>query len=543
MLALQNKYAVNFPFLDDVSFIRLLYELEAPNLSLVQKIITFFQLDNDHNLALPKILFFLSYYLSGSLQFKWAVVLSGINVVVLALLLFKEFKKINISYFYFLPVLLLLGQPQFHEVTFWAITGLQHTLVFIWGLLAIQAINQQKLTRSLLFATLATLHLGNGILAFGGIIAILILQKKYAKIFWPILFALLNVGFYFYLKTDISTLQRGSISWFAVPQSFFSLLGSVTTDWLTNGLFWAFLIGVIMFVIWLYLTYQSLWKNINPSPNPVLIAFLAYLFASIALISVFRSENGPLMASRFKLMSPLAISATYILALAFFKNKAALLFYPSLALSALFCVNSFFYYSVEVGNKRNLLWADEFNWSHTQKLMSVSPGFLHNALEFLPALYQKGAWQAPDILIPEDTWQNTHTRGIQIDLRLVPWKQDDYKIYPGSKPEMNQQVFELANFPWDPNKSGPWFILFKNKQSSAYLACPLEFTRNGKMSFLKGNGYLSRKAYLRIQTMILGDGDFSLQLFQKNGEIYSLPYRLNINQSKQTCVFGLNGER
>ena len=94
-------FAVDFPFMDDTSLLRLIYEIRKAD-SLSGVLHSFFVSDNDHRIVIPRLVAFVDYLLSGRLHFKAYIVLANVNVLLILWLLYTRFKTLSLPIFYFL---------------------------------------------------------------------------------------------------------------------------------------------------------------------------------------------------------------------------------------------------------------------------------------------------------------------------------------------------------------------------------------------------------------------------------------------------------
>ncbi len=176
-----NTYTINTPYLDDTSLIDFLFQVTQKDVTWSKFFQAFFRSDNDHCLAIPRLIILLDYWLNNSINYTHFIILINCLIFVILYFFYIEFKQIKVSFYYFLPVVLLWLQPQYYEVAFWGLTGMQHTILTIFVLLIIQLIYSQKKSHyiiAMIIGLLATFTHGNGILSYPTALFILLIQRR-----------------------------------------------------------------------------------------------------------------------------------------------------------------------------------------------------------------------------------------------------------------------------------------------------------------------------------------------------------------------------
>jgi len=123
-----NRFSFNFPVQDDVSLIEFIHAKGSGSDLFYQ----LFRVDNDHAIVIPRVITWVNQLLHGSVNFKHIILWNALTLIGCFYLLFSQFQKLNINSPYFVPVGFLLFQPQFFEVSNWAITGLQHINIVLF---------------------------------------------------------------------------------------------------------------------------------------------------------------------------------------------------------------------------------------------------------------------------------------------------------------------------------------------------------------------------------------------------------------------------
>ena len=168
-------FAINIPYQDDAN----LLEATIPGQNFKSLFVNLFSADSDHIQVYPKLAALVQYQIWGEVNFKHLAIFINI-LLIISLFFLVKFGKKEINYFFFLPIFLWVLQPQIFEISFWVLPGLQHAFAILFMILAVYFLDIHKKhnTISLLFAASATFCTGNGLLAFFGIMYILVLYKK-----------------------------------------------------------------------------------------------------------------------------------------------------------------------------------------------------------------------------------------------------------------------------------------------------------------------------------------------------------------------------
>ncbi|WP_266368587.1 hypothetical protein [Tellurirhabdus rosea] len=399
-------FAVDFPFMDDTSLLRLIYEIRKADAP-AQVLHSFFVSDNDHRIVIPRLVAFVDYLLNGRLHFKAYIVLANGNVLLILLLLYKRFKALSLPLFYFLPVPLLLLQFQYHEVNNWALTGLQHTSLCLFALLISGILYSTESTAgfvlALLLAVASTFTHGNGITTFGIGLYLLASRRKFQWFgYWLLALLLCLLGYLWgYSFSGEASSPRRALSVFSL---FFGLIGAnftiVSDSSSVASIAWGLLLflGVTPFILLNF--YRSLAGEKKPlSATSVIFADFTFLFLTVSMIAFFRAQETVIVPNRFKLYAAVCSALAYLLILRITARS-----YRNYVYAGLLCLCVFFnglcflHYTRAILLKRSQYVADTYNWKHHFHMVSIPFQFNANAQYYLRPAYQEGYWHLPDYL-------------------------------------------------------------------------------------------------------------------------------------------------
>ncbi|WP_128543558.1 hypothetical protein [Larkinella soli] len=399
-----DTYSVNFPFQDDNSLLLVIAEVKK-NLGFRHNLHTFFRAENDHRIFLPRLVGYLDYLLTGSLHFKLYILMAALNMTLVLGLIYRIFRRLNLPFLYFLPIPFFLLQPQFHEVSLWALTGLQHTnlLLFLFtGLYLLEpSAGPGRIALAALLSLLAAFTHGNGPLIFVACGFFLLIQRRYRLLaVWIPLF-LVSIGLYLTGYTPGSGVKH-TINWAYVPGSFLAKVGAIFSAWgpfgISGSVVWGLVVCGILVPPMVITLIQSLRKERKPNliTDPVFAAF-SFVLLTMGLITAFRSTDGIILENRFKIYAAVSAGLVYLYLLcklAGARRHALLAGFSGLAIG--FYFSSFYVYTPEVIYKQSRYAADTYNWRKQQTEL-CNESSIESSLHFLIPAYREGYWQVPDL--------------------------------------------------------------------------------------------------------------------------------------------------
>ncbi len=390
-------FSVNFPFQDDTCLLDFIATIKDDG-TFVNFIKQLFRIDNDHSPVIPRLVSLANFFISGSLNFKAYIIIVNINIFILLVFLYLQFKKLNIPIYYFLPVPIILLQPQSWQISLWALNGLQHSLVIVFMLLAMELLHKTKRYFSylaMLVALIATFTHGNGFLVFPVSAFILLLQKKIKDF---LLWILVISGFlYFYIRGR--HLGGRGFDIITTIKSFFAILGTNADVFEINEPLLSIIFGLIAFAIISLVFAKTLWKSyITKNKDEYPLIKLLYLFCFIILtaivIALFRSQGGVVIASRFAIYASMSSIILYLVLLntqgCVVRKVVFVIFVP---ISFAFCFYSYYRYTYQIDYHINKLRADNYNWNEHRVLVSLEKQFSLNVNPFLIKAYNFGLWE------------------------------------------------------------------------------------------------------------------------------------------------------
>lgn len=403
-------FAIDFPFQDDLLLLDFVERVHSGNLGFAGFFRELFRTCNDHKLVIPRLVSLIDFKCNGYLNFRSYILIVSLNLLYILFFLYFQFRKMQLPVFYFLPVPFLLLQPQFHEVSLWALTGMQHSFLTVFLISALWLASnpgQLNFYAAVALCFMATFTHGNGILSFPAVIFFLLCKKEYKKA------AIMGFFMVVALCIYLADYQSGqAASWPASAAAFFSsLLGfigasmSQWNDYLFYSIFWGSLI-TLFYVFLVFQVLRTSWvfkKEVESAINLELLSLFGFIFLTSFVIAVFRSWQGVTVISRFELYAALSSCIFYLLLLnyfQFFRLKhvvAAVVF-----LSLCYWAHSYYRYSKIVADKRTSYLADIYNWRYERTFLTIEKSMLNNAAFYLYPTFRNGIFRLPKAAICKD---------------------------------------------------------------------------------------------------------------------------------------------
>ena len=512
------RFSFSFFLQDDVTLIEFIHAKELGSDFFGQ----LFRVDNDHAIVIPRLATWLNQILNGSVNFKQLILLSAVTLCGCFYLLWTQFQKSKIALPYFIPVGFFLFQPQFFEVSNWAITGLQHINIVLFVCLSLIALEQKKLLLALFWAILAGFTFGNGIVLFVVLAAYLIFAKRYKEFLaWGIglgvYLALLLPHYVFgqQAKFDLNVLHIANYA--------LGILGACMLDLTGNNLLVGIVFGGLLFGYWVFLFLVKKQQT-----------FFGYLFLFIVgtclIIAIPRSGANwtTYNSSRYFLYAPLAIISLYAMSLNQFPSSRKGIFLGTSALSIAFCFMSYHIHTAQMVARVQVKQADNDNWIRNKRVVGIVPQVFVNDQKILQDAFQLHFIEKePGILSQADlaalsgdtpTWNLAEKMLVEhhanpIRERHGVWlKRFDYLLFPKFAGENS-----LANY---------WFILLQNEQSKAVFTVAINFKKGSMKQLLTSGHYLSNYGIAQVYTDGMPSGNYQLFLWHQNKAKHSL-YRLS----------------
>ena len=206
------QFSYNFFYQDDFHLLRFVTIFQDNSIGFQQKLNALYDQHNEHRIIFPRLFVLLDYYLQGHLDWRMLNVVSALYYLGIFTFFALTIRKLNLSYWYILPVSLFIFQPSAYQNFYWTISILQQVGNLFWAMFLFYSLvyfQPSKFWVSLLIIIILTFTHGNGLFAFGVGGILLFLQKRYKDLFIWIAVMVMTATFYFY---GYFTAQSSNIS-------------------------------------------------------------------------------------------------------------------------------------------------------------------------------------------------------------------------------------------------------------------------------------------------------------------------------------------
>ena len=326
-------YATNVPWMDDIeSFIYFqLGFLKAD--TLIGKLEWLLKPNNEHRILFAKLVSSGMYALTGSVNFRWLILIASGWLAGLLFIFYRIFKTIQAPLIAFLPVALLLLHPQYYLTTLWAVTSFQHQtaicLVFaVVYLLAKPGRGRSGCAYGL--QLLASFSMSNGLFGWVAGTATLLVQRRFKEAALWLGVGILTIFLYLH---DFGGAQGNetSISYFLahphlVVSAFFTFSGALLDffpDWpiLPRSVL-PTLAGLVLITLLLWMLKRMLlpWPAYKAQPDPkefrrnFLVGAYVFLTINALIIAFLRPRFGyfVMLISNYTIYSSLLAILVYL---------------------------------------------------------------------------------------------------------------------------------------------------------------------------------------------------------------------------------------
>ncbi|QDK81243.1 hypothetical protein EXU85_22580 [Spirosoma sp. KCTC 42546] len=390
--------AENIPFTDDLALLSSLYDIHH-ELDWTLKIKTLFSLHNEHRLVIPRLIIIVLYYIQDQhVNVMWWIVVGNALIFPVLYLYFKSgFTNYNILFF--IPVLFFALQPMHYELMYWGMASIQNIGVLVLSSLSFYVLIYTKNNLlALLIAVLAAFTSVNGLYVFIiGIILLFYKRDLYSSAIW--ILAGCGTAFFYWqgFSLDENTGKGFQESFHIIKftATFISLVGGIIYTQTVPIL--SLVLGWLLILFFTAISYYRLILQPIEVNNRQLffLSCLAFIFLTIAAISLGRDPGSVLVVSRYKIYSALSISLIYSLLIDYI-YKYRSFFRAILFSSLLFWIVSYSRYNGQFKSHTRLLFAHFFNWKYSD-ILDVSPPFTANYYaDHWRKLYASGQYIPPE---------------------------------------------------------------------------------------------------------------------------------------------------
>ena len=355
----------------------------------LEKVRLFYQQHQEHRIVVPRLLTLADYYLEGHIGWRSLIFFANVVWCSTIFVLWKVFRSLGVSSWYFIPVPWLLLHPQYYENVTWSISILQQSdVVFLFTLLAYLCA-RKKYNLALLISVIATFTHGNGLFSFPIAIVFSLIDKngKSSARLAVTFFIIALIYFYGFKSGQNASISQSLADPLNLIQSFGVFFGSTTLiaakNYVIAALAGLFLIGSL--TAWSVMTLRkSIAGKGRALPDRFLWGITAFLFVTGSLVVATRSWQGveTIAAPRYLHYSSYVLCIFYLVALRVtsgsFRKSLGIAFIPAALLLSLL---SYFNFTPHVRFLRDQLLAEESNYVNHGVFLQYFPSFNRNISE------------------------------------------------------------------------------------------------------------------------------------------------------------------
>ena len=528
-------FSVDFPFQDDFLFIQFIEAISGDHVGFGKVIEEMFRTFNDHKAVVPRFISLLDYEFTGRLHLRFYIVLVSINLIYIFYFLYLNFRKSGLPLYYFVPVPFLFFHPLYHEVSGWALTGMQHsylTAFLVTAIILVSRGTRLAFFGAMLCCFLATFTHGNGILSFPAIIFFYLCHKDFRNAILTAVFMFVCLGIYLsgYESGQAVNLPKNGMLFFS---SLFGFVGSAMSLWAKPELFsaiWGGLIVACMVLVTCRVASVYFKKPLEIKPGTIeLLSLFAFIFISSTVIALFRSWAGTTIASRFQLYASLSTAIFYIFLLFytdFFRKRWV--YTTALALSIFYCSYSYYKFTGIVATKKTTYLADIYNWHNNRNMFSVERSIVNYGNFYLLPGYQKGFFWLPEPVVEKkelnamfDKKGPVHDNGMYIET----W--DIHRVVRDGVEELTY-YFVSSNV--SPQRKDFWddrFLVIKNAATDTIYLINATPKVEARRNILTAANYYKSGFNTLLRENDLDPGTYDLGILDVSGDGRKKFYRLD----------------
>lgn len=324
------------------------------------KLKTLLESHYDHRIVTTRLIILLQKYVVGAVDFHILMIIGFVALLLFTTLLYRSSGIKRDKALFFIPVIFIIFQIQYHQLIFWGSMSLVHFIAFLSVLAALACLAKGTIwafALAIVFAVAATFSFGSGMFVFLIGLLLLMHQRQFLRAsLWlvPMTFAVWRYfeGYQRYNADPYSLGPRGltaltdffvkffGASWAlgffsdfdGMPPNQFRPVGSILI--LTT------VAGAVTLLGFIYVTFKGYYRR-----NPALYGFLLFLMVNGALAAQGRYlwGLGAAYMSRY-VITPVFLSAVLYLALAELHGVTLRRFLPAItAVALLFNIFSFYH--------------------------------------------------------------------------------------------------------------------------------------------------------------------------------------------------------
>ena len=524
-------FSYNFFYQDDFHLLRFVTIFQDDSIGFQDKLAALYDQHNEHRIIFPRLFVLIDYYIQGYLDWKVLNVISALYYLGIFSFFAIIIKKLNLSFWYILPVALLIFQPSSFENFYWTISILQQVGNWFWALFLFYSLTYFKPSKfwvSILLIVVLTFTHGNGLFGFGVGGLLLILQKRYKNLaIWGGLMIVIT-GFYFhgYFTAQNSNISGSLSDPIRLIGCFGGFFGSFINDFFNNSNQVAITIlgGLLIFLLlalinlklilnYFFKTFYSKFDRYFPNENQFLFACFLYLSITATLVALSRSwssiEAG--FQNRYLHNSVIALVLLYVTIL-HYKSLKLKQFVGILMLifGVIFYIFSWYSNYELLALQKKSQESDAVNYQLNGISIVNDKSFNNNIKSILEQSFNDGISVFPESELLTSVKdlkliESPQSNDCQIDI-----KKDSLLTFNISNSNY-RDVYQFNNYnlPYE----GDTYLILKSARNT--FISPTNHRRNRKIEFLKTVQFFTDGFYTSIMTDAMPENEYQVGILQK----------------------------
>lgn len=298
----------NVPRWDDFEAVLQFIQNVKHDKNITEVLFDFWSQHNEHRILIPRLIFFLYFEISGTVDFQKIAFVGNLGwVMSLILLSVYQVKVLKLNWFCCIVTTLIFLSYCHYEIMNWAMASVQQYFQILFVIILLLVVSQYP--RSIVGAMLlgiCSVSCGGGGLAVLPLVFLIFLLKKninYALVWGAFSIFLLIIYFYGYAKPAHHPSVLGALeNPINLVKFVFCFLGSSMPSVLS-----AMCLGIVLF-IGIVININYIYKNV------FLFLLTMFIFATALMVSLTRSGFGVdyAISSRYSIYSLLAINVFFV---------------------------------------------------------------------------------------------------------------------------------------------------------------------------------------------------------------------------------------
>lgn len=399
-----DYYAINIPKWDDHALKAFLLEYTLAD-TFFGKIIALFKQHNEHRISVTRLFALIDYQLFGGLNFKRLMLYGNVLLVGVIALWWVLLHKNNKPFYTLIPIPFIWLTLAHYENMYWGMASVQNFGVVTFSLLTFYfGVSRRRsyFVASLVFAAIACLTSGNGLLVLPTMAVVLFLAPRWRRLLVWLAVSAFYLFVYFYTYESSPATPSTSFGVGVFLKGYLYILGSFAESFpVQNHQIYCFILGGIMLLVALSIGSTILFRLIRNRyeydfakiTDLFCLATLLFILGTALIVVYSRAGFGldGLLTSRYKIYSFTLLLISYLYIVIPIRGSFLSPYVSSIVLlNALYSILTYHFHLVDAYNLRRTSTTQQFNWTYPDKsLVPQQDTLAGHLIEHTPLFYEK----------------------------------------------------------------------------------------------------------------------------------------------------------